>query len=225
MVMIAMFTAMAFVAMLVIHIKVSFLTLDVKDAVITLCGLCFGPLSALTISVLVPLLELITVSTTGAYGLIMNILGSVAFSVTASLIYKLKKNMWGAATGLISGAVLMTAIMLLANLFITPLFLKTPREVVQEMIPTLLLPFNVLKSAVNVGLVLLLYKTVSRLLKKTGFLPKDARPVDNVAESDQTRASGHITTVVVSVVAVVLIVLSFVLIFTVMGGKFDFGVN
>ena len=109
MVIIAMFTAMAYVAMLVIHIKVSFLTLDVKDAVITLCGLYFGPASAVIISLLVPLIEMITVSTTGVYGLIMNILGSLAFSVTASLIYKYKKNMWGAVAGLVSGAVLMTA--------------------------------------------------------------------------------------------------------------------
>ena len=104
MVMIGLFSAMAYVVMLLLHIKVSFLTLDVKDAVITLCGLYFGPVSALIISVLVPLLEFITVSTTGVYGLIMNILGSVSFSVTVSLIYKYKKTLWGAMLALFTGA-------------------------------------------------------------------------------------------------------------------------
>ena len=90
MVMLAMFTAMAYVVMLVIHIKVGFLTMDVKDAVITLCGLYFGPLSALLIAIVVPLLELAT-SDTGIYGLIMNILSSVTFVGTASVIYRFKK--------------------------------------------------------------------------------------------------------------------------------------
>lgn len=220
MVMIAMFAAMAFVAMLVIHIKVSFLTLDVKDAVITLCGLCFGPLSALIVSVLVPVLEFATVSTTGPYGLIMNILGSVSFSVTASLIYKYKKNIWGAAVGLLSGAVLMTAVMLVANLFITPLFLEMPREAVREMIPPLLLPFNLLKGAINVGVVLLFYKNLSRLLRKTGFLPEKANAGEG---APQAAVQGRVTTLLVAAVAVVLIAVSVILIFTVMGGKFDFG--
>ena len=110
MVVIGMFAAMAYVAMLVIHIKVSFLTLDVKDAVITLCGLYFGPLSALIISVLVPLIELVTVSDTGLYGLIMNILGSVSFSVTASLIYRWKKSFFGAILALASAAFVMTGV-------------------------------------------------------------------------------------------------------------------
>ena len=88
MVMIAMFTALAYVTMLVIHIKVGFLTFDLKDAVTTFCGLFFGPLAALFVAVVVPLIELATVSDTGVYGLIMNILSSVTFSVTVALIYK-----------------------------------------------------------------------------------------------------------------------------------------
>ena len=225
MVMIAMFTAMAFVAMLVIHIKVSFLTLDVKDAVITLCGLYFGPVSALIISVLVPILELVTVSTTGIYGLIMNILGSLTFSVTASLIYKYKKNMWGAVLGLTSGAVLMTAIMIFANLFITPLFLKMPRQAIKEMIPTLLLPFNLLKSSINVGVVLLFYKNLSRLLNKTGVMRSRTvlAAVEDNGEQNNDKKGSRATTVIVTTVAIVLITLSAVLIFTVMGGKFEFG--
>ena len=215
-----MFTAMAYVAMLVIHIKVSFLTLDVKDAVITLCGLYFGPASAVIISLLVPLIEMITVSTTGVYGLIMNILGSLAFSVTASLIYKYKKNMWGAVAGLVSGAVLMTAIMLAANLFITPLFLETPREVVRDMIPTLLLPFNLLKASVNVGFVLLLYKSLSKILHKAGIVRKSEN-----SDAETAKKLNKVTTIVVTAVALVLIILSMVLIFTVMDGKFIFGVN
>ena len=223
MVIIAMFCALAYVAMLVIHIKVVFLTLDVKDAVITLCGLCFGPLSALIVSIIVPVFEL-AVSSTGYYGLIMNILGSVSFSVTASLIYKYKKTLWGAVVALISGACAMVAVMLTANLFITPLFMAAngmTTTTVREMIPTLLLPFNLLKAITNVGFVLLLYKPTSRALRRAGFLPRATVQ----AEAKPARARKRLVSIIVSIVAVLLIAASMVLIFTVFKGKFDFGLS
>lgn len=226
-VMIGLFSAMAYVVMLVLHIKVSFLTLDVKDAVITLCGLYFGPVSALIISVLVPLLEFITVSTTGVYGLIMNILGSVSFSVTASLIYKYKKTLWGAIVALFTGAFAMVAVMLLANLFITPYYMGVTADAVRGMIPTLLLPFNAVKAVLNVGFVLLFYKSLSRALRKTGFLPrsKSVREGADDASAAPVRAKRFTTTIVMTAVAVLLIAAAMVLIFTVLGGKFTFGIN
>lgn len=217
MVVIAMFTAMAYVVMLLIHIKVGFLTLDVKDAVITLCGLYFGPVSALLIAVIVPLLEL-TVSTTGYYGLIMNILGSVSFSVTASLIYKYKKTLWGAIVGLASAAALMVAVMLVANLFITPYYMGVSADTVRGMIPTLLFPFNLLKAIVNVGIVLLLYKSMSRALRKAGFL-------SHHTTAAPAKPKSRLITVLITVIAALLIAISMVLIFTVFDGVFDFGIS
>ena len=221
MVVIGMFAAMAYVAMLVIHIKVSFLTLDVKDAVITLCGLYFGPLSALFISVLVPLVELITVSDTGLYGLIMNIISSVSFSVTASLIYKWKKSFYGAILALASAAFVVTGIMMLANLVVTPYFMGVDVATVRGMIPTLLLPFNLLKAIVNVGVVLLLYKHLSTALRKAGFLPRKT-----FSQSQQGAVAvkpSRLRIIAVSVAAVVLITGSLLIIFLVLGGNINFG--
>ena len=220
MVVIGMFAAMAYVAMLVIHIKVSFLTLDVKDAVITLCGLYFGPLSALIISVIVPLVELITVSDTGLYGLIMNIFGSVSFSVTASLIYKWKKSFFGAILALASAAFAMTGVMMLANLVVTPYFMGVDVTAVRGMIPTLLLPFNLLKAIVNVGVVLLLYKHLSTALRKAGFLP---RRKASQAQGAVVAKPSRWRTIGVSVAAVVLITGSMLIIFLVLGGNVGFG--
>lgn len=220
MVALGMFAAMAYVAMLVIHIKVSFLTLDVKDAVITLCGLYFGPLSALIISVIVPLIELITVSDTGLYGLIMNILGSVSFSVTASLIYKWKKSFSGAILALASAAFVMTGVMMLGNLLITPYFMGVDVATVRGMIPTLLLPFNLLKAIVNVGVVLLLYKHLSTALRKAGFLPR--RAVSQTAQGSAFKPS-RVRILLVTLAAVLLIVGSLLIIFLVLGGNIGFG--
>ena len=231
MVMIAMFTAIAYVAMLFIHIKVGFLTMDVKDAVITLCGLFFGPLSALFIAVLVPVIELFTMSETGVYGLIMNIIGSVTFSVVVSLFYKLKKTLWGAIAGLAAGALTMVAAMMLANLFITPYYMGTTTEAVRQMIPTLLLPFNLLKGVINVGAVLLLYKPLSRVLRRLGVLPGRKKVAAEISQNGEnsprcaTKSRFSAKSIAVTVAALILIAVSLVLIFAVLGGKFAFGIS
>lgn len=229
-VMLAMFTALAYAAMLFIHIKVGFLTMDVKDAIITLCGLYFGPVAALVISVLVPLLELATISDTGFYGLIMNILGSVAFSVTASVIYKWKKTLLGAVIGLLTGAFFMTAVMLGFNLLVTPFYMGVTMADVRGMIPTLLFPFNLLKGVINVGAVLLLYKPLSKALRKAGVFPRGSATSRDTAGAscgeNSTRPgtkSSFLISFTVAVDAIALIALSLVLIFSILGGSFDFG--
>jgi riboflavin transporter FmnP len=228
MVMLAMFTAMAYVIMLLIHIKVGFLTMDVKDAVITLCGLYFGPASALLIAIVVPLLELAT-SDTGLYGLIMNMLGSVSFSVTVSLFYKWKKTIWGALMGLLSGVAVMTAVMLMANLFITPYYMGTTMAAVRELIPALLLPFNLLKGMINAGAVLLLYKPMSRALRKAGILRRSESAVQLAKNGENaprsaTKSGSKLIGLLISVDALALVALAVYLIFNVLNGSFSFGI-
>ena len=168
---VAMFCALAF-ALTYLKLPVSFLSLEIKDSVIVLCTLIFGPLAGLAIAILVPLLEMVSHSTTGVYGLIMNMLSSVTFSVVTGVIYKYKKSFYGAIVGLLSGIFAVTAVMVLANLLITPYYMGTTMQAVAELIPKVLLPFNFLKATLNGALVLLLYKPLSGVLKRTGFLPK-----------------------------------------------------
>ena len=56
---IAMLSALAFLARLVFKIPVSFLTFDIKDTVIALGGLVFGPVSGVVIALVVSLVEMI----------------------------------------------------------------------------------------------------------------------------------------------------------------------
>lgn len=170
MVVIALFCALAYVAMYIFRIKVSFLTFDIKDAVIAICGLIFGPLAALISSFTVALLELITVSDTGFYGFIMNFLSTASFSCAAALIYKYRRDILGAVMGLAAAVFSMTAVMMLANIIITPFFMKVSRETVIQMIPTLFLPFNATKAIFNAALVLFLYKPVSSALKAANVI-------------------------------------------------------
>lgn len=158
---IAVLCAIAYLVSLVFPFKVQFLTFDLKDAIIAISALMYGPVAGLISSVIVPFIEFITTSETGVYGFIMNFLSSAAFSVTAGFIYKYRKSFSGAIISMCASVFAVTAVMLIANLFITPYYMHVPREMVVELIPALLLPFNLIKSVVNASLTLLIYKPIT----------------------------------------------------------------
>lgn len=163
----AMLSALSYTLMAVGRVPVTlFLKYDPKDIIITIGGFIFGPLSALLISSVVSLVEMVTLSETGIIGLIMNILSTVCFACTASYIYKKKHNLKGAVTGLVCGILLMVFAMLLWNYLITPLYMNVSREQVAGMLIPVFLPFNLLKGVLNAALTLLIYKPVVSGLRK-----------------------------------------------------------
>ena len=200
----AMFCALAF-ALTYIKLPVAFLSLEIKDSAIVLATLLLGPMGGLSIAVLVPLLEMISHSTTGVYGMIMNMLSSVTFSLVTGLIYKYKKSLYGAMIGLISGVFSVTAVMMLANLLVTPYYMGVSMSEVAALIPKLLLPFNFIKATLNGSVVLLLYKPLSRILKRSGLLPSSGG-------SQASQSSGKSRSIVISAVAVALILVSLAII-------------
>lgn len=172
MVIMAVFCALAYISVFIIRVPVvSFLSYEPKDVIIVTGGFLFGPAAALLISVVVSIIELITISDTGIIGAVMNVISTAAFAVPAAFIYKKKRTMSGAVLGLISGTVLMVIMMLLWNYLITPIYMKTPREVVAAMLPTVFLPFNLLKGFINSTLTLLLYKPLVTALRKASLIP------------------------------------------------------
>ena len=161
----AIFTAFAYALAMAVRFPVPpFLTLDLKDAAITIGAMACGPISAFFMTAAVALLEFITVGDTGVYGFIMDLLSSCAFAFTAALIYKYKKTFSGAILSLVSAILVMTAVMVGANLVITPYYMGVSVSAVRALIPTLLLPFNFLKALLNAGVVALLYKPLTRAL-------------------------------------------------------------
>ena len=218
----ALFAAIAYVAMFVTSwIKVGFLTFDAKDTIITLAGLLFGPLYSLSISLVVAVIELITVGDTGFYGFFMNFLSSAVFSSVCALIYKYKKNIKGAIAGLISSIFAMTAIMLLFNLFITPLYMHVERSVVAAMIPTLFLPFNLTKGTLNAALVLMLYKPISHSLKAVNILPKSESSLTNEEERREKKRKNLVFSLVITAVGLVTVALCAVVFFVFLNGQFS----
>ena len=186
-VLMAVFAALAFAAMFVFRFNVTFLTFDLKDSVITVAGLLLGPVAAATVSLLVATLEFITIGDTGWYGFLMNFASSATFSVVCAIVYRYNRKLSGAIVSLASGVVALVAVMLTLNLVVTPFYMGAPRSAVVDMIPTLLLPFNLIKGLVNASLVLVLYKPVCRAMQAARLLPRSASPDEATADDPAQR--------------------------------------
>ncbi len=168
----ALFTAVAYVVMLVGRVPVyQFLSYDPKDVIIVIAGFAFGPLAAAAISFSVSLIEMLLVSSTGIIGFVMNVISTCGFACVAAVIYKKKHTLQGAIVGLAVGALVMTALMLLWNYIVTPFYLGVPREEVASLLVPIFLPFNLLKATINSGFVLLLYKPLRRVFSSIGIIP------------------------------------------------------
>ncbi|MBR6767712.1 MAG: ECF transporter S component [Clostridia bacterium] len=178
----AMIAAMAYVIMLVGRIPVvMFLKYDPKDIIIAIGGFMIGPGAAALISVLVSLIEMVTVSETGIIGCVMNILSTLAFVFPAALFYHHKRTLRSAAVGLGVGAVAMTAVMLAWNYILTPIYMGYPRAAVAEMLIPVFLPFNLLKGLLNAGFTMLLYKPVSTALRRNRLISHEQeKPAQSV---------------------------------------------
>ena len=167
----AMLAAIAYIMVFLVRIPVVlFLKYEPKDVIITIGGFLFGPLEAFLVSLVVSLVEMVSISDTGFIGAIMNLLSSCSFACVAAFVYKRKRSLAGAALGLATGSVVMVIVMLLWNWLITPLYMEVPRAVVEGMLLPAFLPFNALKAGLNSVLTMLLYKPLVTALRKVGLV-------------------------------------------------------
>ena len=199
---VAMLCAIAYVVMVVGRVPVVlFLKYDPKDVTITLGGLIWGPLTALWVSIIVSVIEMLSVSETGVLGCLMNIISTCSFACTASFIYKKRRTLSGAVIGLFAGSITMVVVMLLWNYLVTPLYMGYPREAVAELLLPAFLPFNLLKAGLNASFTFLLYKPVILTLRKSGYLP-------TLNKVGRQRSTGLILLAAAIIVTCVLLILS-----------------
>ena len=173
--MLALLAALAYVVMFLskqIPVNVlGFLNFDLKDVIVCITGFLFGPLAAFGVSLVVSFIEMITISSTGPWGLLMNVLSTCALACTAAWFYQRKRTIKNAIIGLVIGVLLMTAVMLLWNYLITPIYMKMPRAAVAKLLIPTFLPFNLIKGGINATLTVLLYKPVVTALRKAKLVP------------------------------------------------------
>ena len=202
---IAMLCAVAYICMFVFKFKVSFLTFDFKDAVLSVIAFLYGPIYGVVSALIVAFFEFISVSDTGVYGLIMNALSSGVFAAVCGTVYKYRRTISGAVIGAIVAVFLMTATMLLANLYITPYYMGVDRSVVVQLIPSLILPFNLCKGVINAAITMIIYKPITTALKKSKLVMSGSKGYVN------TKATAILIGGSLLVVAVSVFVILFVL--------------
>lgn len=168
----AMITALAYAVMSVCKLipKVGgFLSLDAIDAVIGIGGFLFGPVAAVMMIIVEAFIEAITLSTTGWYGFVMNVLSTVLLICPAVIIYRHKGKTSGAVIGLCVGVVFRLLGMIVFNYIVTPMYFKMPRAAVVDLMPMIAL-FNLVKGTLNAALLMILYPPVSKTLRKIGLV-------------------------------------------------------
>lgn len=182
--MLGMLCAIAYAVMVTVRIPVVlFLKYEPKDIIIAIGGFVYGPMTSVAVSLVVSLIELLTVSDTGLIGFLMNVLSSCSFAYTAAFIYKMMKNIRGAVLGLAIGTVVMCAVMVAWNYMITPLYMNVPRAEVAGLLLPAILPFNILKGTLNSVVTFVLYKPLVNGLRKAKLVPmsnSDVSPNKNI---------------------------------------------
>ena len=187
----AMLCALTYLVMAVGRIPVVlFLKYDPSDVVVTLGGLIWGPMTACAVSVVVAVLEMVTVSETGVLGCVMNIVQTLSFAGPACLIYRRRRTLGGAAAGLAAGCGAMIAVMLLWNYLITPIYMGYPRQAVAQLLLPVFLPFN-----------FVLYRPAVSALGRSGLIPR-------AGQSPRRHPAGPLLAAGLAAVTCVLLILS-----------------
>ena len=143
------------------------LRVDFMDIPFLLAGFIYGPLAGLAIVVIGSVIQGLTVSVEGGiYGIIMHIIASGTLVVVSSIIYRRKHTRKGAIIGLAAGVLSMTAIMIPANLLVTPAYTGLPVEAIAGWLLPFIIPFNLIKAGVNALIAFIIYKPLRRLILK-----------------------------------------------------------
>ena len=180
----AMITCLAYVVMLVSKLMPSvygFLDFAFKDVVICIGGFINGPVSAAAVALVVAFIEMVTISTTGPWGFLMNFLATASFCCTACFIYKKHHTMKGAVIGLVTGVICLVVVMLLWNYLVTPIYQSMPREAIADLLLPVFLPFNAVKGGMNLAATLLLYTPVVTALRRAKLIPESEHAAPPVA--------------------------------------------
>lgn len=199
-----MLCALAYVAVVVGRIPlILFLKYDPKDVIIVIGGFIFGPFTSFTITVIVSVVQMLTVSGTGILGCMMNIISSCSFACTAAFIYKKKHKLSGAILALLCGWFCQAAVMMLWNYLIAPIYMGYPREAIVELLLPAFLPFNLIKGGLNAAITLLIYKPVVTVLRRSNL-------IEPSHSSEKIRINlGVLLVALLMVITCVLLILSF----------------
>lgn len=180
-----MFIAISVALVYLIHFPIfpsaAYLEYDPADIPILIGAFAFGPLAGIVITIIACGIQALTVSAaSGIYGFIMHVIATSTLVIVSSVIYRLKHTRVGAVIGLACGTAAMAVVMMIANHFVTPIFLMVPASVVDPMLLPIILPFNLIKAGANSIITFFVYKSISKYIIHGGHFGS------NKASNDHT---------------------------------------
>ena len=159
--------AFSFIPSIPVMPGVDFIRYEFSDLPILIATFAYGTPAGLVVAAVSIILNFfLGGAESGPYGMIMHFIAIGAYCVAAGLIYRHKKTMKSALVGMLVGIVVMTVVMIPANLFITPYFMGAPRSMVVSLLIPAIIPVNLIKGLISAVLSFILYKRVSGFLHK-----------------------------------------------------------
>ena len=173
---ISLLSAVAYALMFVGRVPmIAFLKYEPKDVIIMISGMAFGPAVTVVMSIVVSVVEFMTVSSDGIIGLFMNVLSTVAYATLATIIYKRTNTTRDLIIGLFMGTILTTVVMVAWNYVVTPFYLGIPREAVVGMLVPVIIPFNLIKYSINSGIILLIQRPILKVFKRSKIIDREVQ--------------------------------------------------
>lgn len=144
----------------------SYLEYDMADVPIMIGAFLFGPVYGLLLTAVVSVLQWLLISqSSGWVGCVMHFFATGSSALFAGWFYARHRTLPGAIKSLVIGGLLHVLMMIPLNLIFTVHFNGAPREMVIAMLPTVIVPFNLIKVSANALLTFLLYKRVAKILR------------------------------------------------------------
>ena len=165
----AMMVAISCVLVVLIRIPfppAPFLEYDPADVPIYITTFAFGPGAGLLVTLIVSVIQAFVLGGAGVDGFLMHMIATGLFVIVAGFMYRHKKTKKEAIMALAAGVVVTVIAMCVFNYFITPLYMGVPTDAVLAMIPTVIIPFNILKAGINALITFFVYKRISGFLHK-----------------------------------------------------------
>lgn len=145
-----------------------YLEYEPGDIPIFIIAFLYGPLSGLIVTMVVCIIQGMTVSaSSGIIGILMHIFATGSFVLLAGNIYRLKKTRVQEVFALIAGSAIMVVTMCIWNIIFTPIFMGVPRSTVVQMLIPAIIPFNLLKAGFNSVLTFLVYEAISGIIRRS----------------------------------------------------------
>jgi len=173
----AVLAALSLVLELVIHFPiipaVPFLLYAAGDLPMLFASIILGPLEAIVITASTSVLFALITGEGGPWGMLMHFIASGTFVLVFYLVFRgtlfskeRKASMVNLLLALLLATVARAAIMVPANILITPIYMKVPVEAVKGLLLPAIVPFNLIYGGINTAIFFGLYASLKNHLPK-----------------------------------------------------------